>query len=601
MLPIVVLSWACLALAQHGAYDYGLDILGVFKRQALPQQVVVKGVSASADGSLPVRREIRELQADGDQWTLFLLGLNMMQFTNQSDPTSWYGLTGIHGVPFQSWGGVGPTAGNERSGYCTHISVLFPTWHRPYLALYEQVLYDTIQNIAMAWPAGAQRTRFQDAAAKFRIPYWDWATAPPAGQSVLPQSITGQSYVDVDGPNGMQRIANPLFRYIFRPLDPNSFIQSPFTDWPSTLRAPTTGDSSAQSNNTAVAGSLDQNRAVIEQRLYNLFANYDDYSMFSNEGWINQSNSLAYDSIESLHDTIHNIAGGFTGHMSYIPFSAFDPIFFLHHANVDRIFAMWQVLYPNSWILPTPAAMSSYTTSRGEEQDSNTALTPFFSDDKGNFWTSDMVRDHRIFGYTYNDVGDSGSTNKSQVIATINRLYSQSSPSGIALRAKGLNTRALQTAQVFAGDQYREWIVNIRVEKQALRGPFSIHLFLGSPPPDTRTWPSAQNLVGTMSVFAAPSSDTMYTTSGPTITGTVPLTAALVNRAAAGSLHSLSPDDIIPILKNSLHCHVLSNRGMEVDQISSLKVDVVSYVVQAPSHINELPKWGAADTCFSVR
>lgn len=54
-----------------------------------------------------------------------------------------------------------------------------------------------------------------------------------------------------------------------------------------------------------------------------------------------------YDSIESVHDQIHGLAGS-GGHMSYIEYSAFDPIFFLHHAMIDRCFAMWQALNPNS-------------------------------------------------------------------------------------------------------------------------------------------------------------------------------------------------------------------------------------------------------------
>lgn len=40
-------------------------------------------------------------------------------------------------MPFTTWNGVEPLPGTERSGYCTHSSVLFPTWHRPYLALFE--------------------------------------------------------------------------------------------------------------------------------------------------------------------------------------------------------------------------------------------------------------------------------------------------------------------------------------------------------------------------------------------------------------------------------------------------------------------------------
>jgi hypothetical protein len=44
---------------------------------------------------------------------------------------------GIHGVPFEPWSGVESVEGGNMSGYCMHSSVLFSTWHRPYLALFE--------------------------------------------------------------------------------------------------------------------------------------------------------------------------------------------------------------------------------------------------------------------------------------------------------------------------------------------------------------------------------------------------------------------------------------------------------------------------------
>jgi hypothetical protein len=47
------------------------------------------------------------------------------------------GPTGIHGRPFVPFDNVPAEPGNENNGYCTHVSILFPTWHRPYLALYE--------------------------------------------------------------------------------------------------------------------------------------------------------------------------------------------------------------------------------------------------------------------------------------------------------------------------------------------------------------------------------------------------------------------------------------------------------------------------------
>lgn len=45
---------------------------------------------------------------------------------------SFYQVTGLHGVPLVDW--------NQAKGsgaYCRHASPLFPTWHRPYVALFE--------------------------------------------------------------------------------------------------------------------------------------------------------------------------------------------------------------------------------------------------------------------------------------------------------------------------------------------------------------------------------------------------------------------------------------------------------------------------------
>lgn len=46
-------------------------------------------------------------------------------------------FVGVHGVPYVPWQND-PTAGSVTTvGYCTHRSVLFIPWHRPYLMLYE--------------------------------------------------------------------------------------------------------------------------------------------------------------------------------------------------------------------------------------------------------------------------------------------------------------------------------------------------------------------------------------------------------------------------------------------------------------------------------
>jgi tyrosinase len=286
--------------------------------------------------------------------------------------------------------------------------------------------------------------------------------------------------------------------------------------------------------------------------------------------------------------------------MAYIPFSAFDPVFFLHHANIDRLFAMWQALYPSSWISPTPAIVNSYTTSVGEIQDSKTALTPFYAKTDGTFWDSDMVRDPKVLGYSYQEVaglsltgGKGNGKVQSHVRTAINKLYGQPSPANLVLKWKaGLNPAMRIPVSLVSEGRYMEWIANIRVDKQALGGPFFIHLFLDSVPGDSGTWAFADNLVGTMSVFAAPDMKGMDM-GALHISGTVPLTAALKEKVLEGMLDSLEPRDIEPYLKEHLELRVRTAEGRVIDMgdVPSLHVHIASCGVRAPTSDDQLPTW----------
>lgn len=134
------------------SYDYGIDIDKLVRRQDPSVKIIVGKLPLASNGSTPIRPEIRDMRKDGYMWDLYILALSMFQSVSQDQSLSWYQvagktahpslllpltLVGIHGVPFQPWNGVLPAPGASQSGYCTHSSVLFPTWHRPYLALYE--------------------------------------------------------------------------------------------------------------------------------------------------------------------------------------------------------------------------------------------------------------------------------------------------------------------------------------------------------------------------------------------------------------------------------------------------------------------------------
>ena len=48
----------------------------------------------------------------------------------ETDQKSYYGIAGIHGIPFVPWQETSSPSQDPSRGYCTHNSVLFATWHR---------------------------------------------------------------------------------------------------------------------------------------------------------------------------------------------------------------------------------------------------------------------------------------------------------------------------------------------------------------------------------------------------------------------------------------------------------------------------------------
>lgn len=283
-------------------------------------------------GGVQPRLEVRQLfREKPDQWNLYLLALRQFQGNSQDYITSWYQIAGIHGSPQVPWDGVQSTGPGV--GYCTHGSNLFPCWHRPYLALFEQKLQQAAIYTANTWPAGDTRNHYLALAQTLRTPYWDWAAAPPNGNPTLPLIIS-QKYVTVHTATGDQTIINPLFRYDFHPVQSDSFSPygAPFNQWQVTFRYPTSTNPGATSQNNLAQSTLDNNRVSQRQSLYNWFTLCPTYDQISNDQ-PSGSSSSCHVSLESLHNNIHVWTGGPNdGHMTIIPVSAFDPTFMLHHA-----------------------------------------------------------------------------------------------------------------------------------------------------------------------------------------------------------------------------------------------------------------------------
>ncbi|KAM3065503.1 hypothetical protein ACMFMF_010988 [Clarireedia jacksonii] len=408
---------------------------------------------APADGSVPLRLEIRDLQRNHpDQWTLYILGLQAFQQLDEKSDLSYYGIAGIHGRPYRPWGGVKGDNPGGWQGYCTHSSILFAPWHRPYLALFEQALYSIVQKIASTFPA-ATKARYQQAAITFRIPYWDWAAEPPSGDKYFP-TIVGQPSISIITPTSNDKpvlIANPLYSFKFNPLNPvkGDFPSSPENHWPTTLRYPTSGSASAKSQEQQVFDAMASQFDSYQNNVYLIMRdpNYKRFDAFSNHQWAPGNAPGTYGSIEDVHNSLHSETGG-GGQMGDPDYAAFDPLFWLHHVNVDRLFAIWQALNPSSYAIDKPSGDGTFSIQSGTQETSKTPLAPFNDATGKTFWDSDGARYTTTFNYAYPETQQWKFPTQQQyqtsVLAAVQKLYGATSNQFMSLM--GVNTNALAPA-----------------------------------------------------------------------------------------------------------------------------------------------------------
>jgi tyrosinase len=102
-----------------------------------------------------------------------------------------------------------------------------------------------------------------------------------------------------------------------------------FNRWSSTLRWPSnTNDPNAYSVNFYVDQAIGNNRQSLSDGVYALFSSSNSYQAFTNTG-VGGPGSAG--SLEDIHNNVHGMIGGNGGHMSYLDYAAFDPVFWLHH------------------------------------------------------------------------------------------------------------------------------------------------------------------------------------------------------------------------------------------------------------------------------
>ena len=240
----------------------------------------VPGTKALAAGQPPERRTLQGLAWNDPIVATYRDGVRLLKEKAASDKLGWAGLAGIHGA--------NPNAYH----FCPHGNWYFLPWHRAYILTYERIIRDLTDNN------------------DFALPYWDWTTNPSMPDVFLKATT----------PDGKK---NSLF------VDDQDFGQRWKRTWPDNQPMP-----------PQIVGP-----SVLQDILHS--ADYEEFGTSRPRGqnsldpsWVLKRTG-AQGTLERLpHNMVHNNIGG------WMPsaLSPRDPIFFMHHCNIDRIWAVWNSL-----------------------------------------------------------------------------------------------------------------------------------------------------------------------------------------------------------------------------------------------------------------
>ncbi|KJZ75523.1 hypothetical protein HIM_04986 [Hirsutella minnesotensis 3608] len=492
---------------------------------------------ATAQGPVPVRRNINDLQAEaGPQWDLYIQALTDMYKVDDSDPLSFFQVAGIHGKPFIPWNNSGAGMNTGWGGYCPHGEPLFLSWHRPFVLLYEQVLVDHAKRIASQYPP-ERRDEYVRAADALRAPFWDWAAPAQVPPSTVPQNVT------INTASGSQTISNPLMTYRF----PQQVMDGKYGEWDRERRPEIVRCPSPQSY-PDFANSAMRLRPYKNQ-VYDIFTTSNTFSEFASTGDRGVS-------LEQIHNNIH-WDGACGSQFLDSTLAAYDPLFMMHHCNVDRLWAYWQAIHPDEASFTQPyRGGPRFSTQAGTTITPDSPLQPFFGKDSRQH-TTNSVNSIRNFGYTYEGLeywAKSEDQMKQDATRLINKLYSdnEAAPPGRKLRRDAMKKR---------------YFAQVQLKVEEVERPCAVNVYVG----DKRA--------GSVVVMVQPPAGILN--------GAVALDQTLDQAGGSGNAaNSLNQSLQIEIVK-------FDGTRINLDSVPSLNVEIEDADVTPPSRDDELPKYSS--------
>lgn len=218
------------------------------------------------------------------------------------------------------------------------------------------------------------------------------------------------------------------------------------------------------------------------------------------------------------------------------------------HSNMDRVIAMFQHRYPNTYVEDSPQAKSTFYYNKNSTHGVGSELKPFHMNAEGDFWTSVTVRNWETFGYTYPEL--MGNPNNATLTRSINQLYK---PKTLGLnKNETISTRANSNETANAID----WMAEINLPSD-IQTTYAVRVFLGKPDVNASNWPTDKNYVGQIASLASPRSD-----SDIIVTANIVLTDRLAEKYKSGELKSLKKESVEEWLKDNFHWRIQASVGI---------------------------------------
>ncbi|KAL1847794.1 hypothetical protein Daus18300_013836 [Diaporthe australafricana] len=564
---------------------------------------------------------------------------------DNADGTSYFQVTGVHGIPYVPWQ-KDPTASAVADvGYCTHRSVLFIPWHRPYLMLYEQIIFAYALDIAAKAP-GSVADEYMKALQEVRLPYWDWASDPHLPAVTMTPDITLTVPGKLPGAKESLHLAhNPLYSYQFTSKWATSTIQKEMgwastAVWAESKRCPDANGNSHQEIANAQVASFAK---TFKSTTFDALTHVTNFDQFTCQAWRPKQPVKAYSSVEGMHNTIHDYTGTndsvdqnkMYGNMSDVQASSFDPIFWLHHVNCDRLTAIWQAMNPNCTIDEFPSLSDRFVKASGAVEGGKSNLEPWHNGPAHSMADYYVANDTKEVvstfdgGYHYPETPlnllNKPDQMKTYVTQQVHKLYAppslrapaQKLASGSAITLKSAHgaltdeklsdilspiSRLRQEsgpgqAGTNTNHNTNHWQVFLRVKNFALTGTWGIHIFLGELPASTADWLLSDNRIGTVTMLSNRSRHNCancvsQAEAGILVTGSVPLNEALEERG----LDVSDTAAVVAYLKDNLSWRVVKDtQDVPITDDFALTVGVSAQPVSVPGSSDELVTWGHSE------